>query len=43
MKFNDLTITFHTNKIKECVDFYSKYFQATLIFDAEWYVSIRFE
>ncbi|WP_178795133.1 VOC family protein [Bacteroidaceae bacterium] len=43
MKFNDLSITFHTDKIKECVDFYSKYFQAKVVFDADWYVSIRME
>lgn len=43
MKFKDLTITFHTNKIKECVDFYSKYFQAALAFDSDWYVMIRLE
>ncbi|MCD7899837.1 MAG: VOC family protein [Bacteroides sp.] len=43
MKIKDLSITFHTEKIKECVDFYSKYLQAKLIFDAGWYVSIRLE
>jgi Uncharacterized protein conserved in bacteria len=43
MKFNDLSITFHTDKIKECVDFYSNYFQATVAFDAGWYVMIRLE
>lgn len=43
MKFKDLSVTFHTEKIKECVDFYSKYFQATVTFDAGWYVSIRLE
>ena len=43
MKFNDLSITFHTDKIKECVDFYSQYFQAKVTFDAEWYVSILLE
>lgn len=43
MKFEDLSITFHTDKIKECVDFYGKYFQATVTFDADWYVTIRLE
>lgn len=43
MKLKDLSITFHTDKIKECVDFYCKYLQATLTFDAEWYVMIRLE
>ncbi len=41
MKLKDLSITFHTDKIKECVDFYSKYFKATVSFDAGWYVSIH--
>lgn len=43
MKFKELSITFHTDKIKECIEFYSKYFQATLAFDSEWYVMIRLE
>lgn len=43
MKIKDLSITFHTNKIKECVDFYSKYFQTKVAFDAGWYVMIRLE
>ncbi|MDD3125680.1 MAG: hypothetical protein PHV24_07670 [Candidatus Kapabacteria bacterium] len=43
MKFNDLTITFHTDKIRDCVDFYSKYFKTAVAFDAEWYVMIRLE
>lgn len=43
MKFKDLSITFHTNKISECVDFYNKYFQATLAFESEWYVMIRLD
>ncbi|MDR2917570.1 MAG: VOC family protein [Tannerella sp.] len=41
MKFNDLSITFHTDKIRECVDFYCHYFDAKLTFDAEWYVMVR--
>lgn len=44
MKFKDLSITFHTDKLRECVDFYSKYFQATVAFDdGEWYVVISLE
>ncbi len=43
MNINDLSITFHTEKIKECVDFYGKYFQTKVTFDAEWYVSIKLE
>ena len=38
MRLKDLSITFHTNKIKECVAFYSKYFQAKVTFDADWYL-----
>ena len=43
MKISNYSITFHTDKIKECVDFYQKYFQAKVTFDAGWYVSIRLE
>ncbi len=43
MKFNDLSVTFHTDKIKECVDFYTKYLGATLSFDAGWYVSVHLQ
>lgn len=43
MKFKDLSFTFHTDLIKECVNFYGKYFNATVTFDAEWYVMIRLE
>lgn len=43
MKFKELSITFHTNQIKECVDFYKTYFQAEVAFDSEWYVMIRLE
>uniref|UniRef100_UPI0023F45EE7 hypothetical protein n=1 Tax=Bacteroides graminisolvens TaxID=477666 RepID=UPI0023F45EE7 len=43
MKISNYSITFHTDKIKECVDFYQKHFQAKVTFDAGWYVSIRLE
>lgn len=43
MKFKDLSITFHTDKIKECVDFYSKYLNAKVTFDAGWYVILSLE
>lgn len=43
MELKNLSITFHTNKIKECVAFYSNYYQATVTFDAGWYVTIRLE
>lgn len=43
MKLNDLSITFHTGKIKECVDFYVRYFDVKVTFDCEWYVTIQFQ
>lgn len=44
MKFKDLSITFHTDKMRECIDFYCTYFQATVTFDdGEWYVVIRLQ
>lgn len=43
MKLRDLSITFHTDKIAACVDFYTKYFQAKVSFDAGWYVSIHLQ
>ncbi|WP_298647983.1 VOC family protein [uncultured Proteiniphilum sp.] len=43
MKLKDLSITFHTEKIKECVDFYSKYLRAKVSFDTGWYVSIHLQ
>jgi uncharacterized glyoxalase superfamily protein PhnB len=43
MKIKDLSITFHTDKIKECVDFYTENFHATVSFDSGWYVSIRLQ
>lgn len=43
MTFENLSITFHTNKIKECINFYSKHFQAVVVYDSEWYVVIRLE
>jgi uncharacterized glyoxalase superfamily protein PhnB len=43
MKFNDLSITSHTDKIKECVDFYVRHFDVKIAFDWEWYVNIQFQ
>lgn len=43
MKIKDLSVTFHTGKIKECADFYVKYFGAKVVFDYEWYVTIRLQ
>lgn len=43
MEFKDLSITFHTDKVQECKDFYVKYFNATVSFDAGWYVTIHFK
>ena len=33
MKSKDLSITIHTNKVKECIDFYTEYFKAMSAFD----------
>lgn len=30
MKFNDLSLTFHTDKIKECVNFYVRHFDVKI-------------
>lgn len=44
MKIKSLSITFHTDKLKECIDFYKRHFQAKVSFDdGEWYVVIRLE
>ncbi len=43
MKFNSLSVTYHTNKVRECVAFYEKYFSTRITFDSEWYVVIRFD
>jgi uncharacterized glyoxalase superfamily protein PhnB len=43
MKFNDLSITIHTDKIKACVDFYVRHFDVKITFDCEWYVTIQFQ
>lgn len=40
MKFKDVSITFHTTKAKEYVDFYTKCFQPELAFDSGCYVVI---
>lgn len=44
MKIKNLSITFHTDKTKECVEFYKRHFGATVTFDdGEWYVVIRLQ
>lgn len=43
MKINELSITFHTKKVKECVEFYSKYFNARTTFDWGWYAVVLLE
>lgn len=43
MKFKDLSITFHTHRIGECKEFYSRYFDVRITFDCEWYVTINFQ
>ncbi len=43
MKFKDLSITIHTDKIKECIAFYVRHFDVKITFDCEWYVTIQFQ
>lgn len=43
MKIKDLSFTFHTARIKECVDFYVKYLGARVTFDCGWYATVRFD
>lgn len=43
MKFKELSITFHTDQIKECIAFYCKYFNAKVTFDCGWYAVINLE
>lgn len=43
MVIQDLSITFQTEKVKECTDFYCNYFDAAVIFDWGWYVTIKFK
>ncbi|HCO66739.1 MAG TPA: glyoxalase [Dysgonomonas sp.] len=42
MTLQDLSVCFHTDKIQECKDFYVKYFDAEVVFDHSWYVTILF-
>lgn len=41
MEIKDITVTFHTSKVRECADFYARYFGAEVWFDAGWYVGVR--
>ena len=43
MLFKDLSVTFHTKKVKECKEFYEKYFDVKTTFDCGWYVTIHFQ
>lgn len=43
MKLTDLSVTFHTSKVRECADFYVRYLGAEVAFDAGWYISVRFK
>lgn len=43
MKLKGLSFTFHTEKIKECVDFYIHAFGARVVFDCGWYVTVMFQ
>jgi hypothetical protein len=42
MDVKGLSITFITKKIKECKEFYQKYFNGKVTFDSEWYFTIMF-
>jgi len=42
MTLQGLSVCFHTKKIQECKDFYLKYFDAIVIFECDWYVSVLF-
>lgn len=43
MELRDLSICFTTKKLKECRDFYTKYFDVDIPYDHSWYLSIRFK
>lgn len=43
MLFKDLSVTFHTKRVKECKEFYEKYFDVKTTFDCGWYVTIHFQ
>lgn len=42
MDVKGLSITFITKKIKECKEFYQKYFNGKVTFDSEWCFTIMF-
>jgi len=41
MKTLELSTCFCTSGVRECRDFYQKYFSATVIFDCGWYLNLR--
>lgn len=43
MKFNDLSTTFHTDKMQECKEFYVKYFNVKVTFECDWYMTIQLD
>lgn len=43
MQVRDLSVSFHTDKVAECRDFYIKYFNAKVTFDCGWYVTVKFK
>lgn len=42
MDIKDLSVCFITTQIAECKEFYIKYFDAQVTFDAGWYLSLAF-
>jgi len=42
MDIKDLSLTFHTNNIDECVKYYINAFDAKITFECDWYVTIKF-
>lgn len=41
MNVKDLSVCFITTQIAECKEFYTKYFGATISFDAGWYLNLN--
>lgn len=41
MKIKELSTCFCTEKVKECQDFYTRYFHAKTTFDCGWYVNLN--
>lgn len=39
----ELSICFHTDKIRECSEFYTTYFNSKITFECDWYIVVTFE